>query len=428
MATMAPQTLSPLFVLTSLTLLTGSASSEQLANASAKPLAVCASDSAEAKTATAALADLDQQIARLSSAGDAAATAKALGHLLLQPCFELAAENPRQGDVTSATSSSALRTWWQAGGRAWLDSYLHGSAEGRIDPIVLPPDMLDSFVPGDARGAALPAQIAQLTCAANASEECGAEVRGYQRRAQVFFATQSRARPGSCANPEIPADPTCGIAARKRDYVAWRLCLEERRTRVPTLPLGQMRPPREGWLVVSQKPRPPSEKGCAESQAFHVASGSAAIVVTCAGRGTPPDAGTGSRKITTGVVPAAFVREALWMLMLSDRVKLRQTHAETKHLPSGMVPRWPRGGTASGSGCSEGSAHDTIISWQWWSEGQPLLSGHGNVVRDPGMAHAANLFEVLQASFSPAKPALPVPAAVLESIGESIAGSIAPAR
>jgi hypothetical protein len=32
------------------------------------------------------------------------------------------------------------------------------------------------------------------------------------------------------------------------------------------------------------------------------------------------------------------------------------------------------------------------------------------------MAHAADLIEVLQASFSSGKPALPVPASVLESI------------
>src|SRR4051812_7511009 len=68
----APRT----FSLLVLTWLTGSVAPEPLAHASAKPLAICARDSADAKAATAALADLDQRVARLTSAADAAATAK----------------------------------------------------------------------------------------------------------------------------------------------------------------------------------------------------------------------------------------------------------------------------------------------------------------------------------------------------------------
>jgi hypothetical protein len=383
-------------------------------------IAPCRPGTPEHKTATQQLDALAAVIRRVENAGDLKRAQKQLDDLLASRCFALSIEAPT-GYQTS--SRVAFRRWWDDGGQAWVGSYLEGDTRQRLPAIVVPPDVIESLVPGDADGEVPSAALAGLLCPAT-DAACGAEARGYRRRAERFFATSGqppfedclqRTRDSAARAPSI--DP-CGRSARAGDYPAWRACVAEGRPRVPVLPWGDTRGPRGGWLTIRLSDAT-AGAGCTRTRFFHVDSGSVHVVDQC-----PPAAAAGTEgparpaaHVETGQVPPGFLREALWGLLLAERFALHQVNAHRVPVPAGLMPRWPAGRAAPAiTSCGAGpSVHSPTLAWLWQDAANVVTQGAFSVApTHPGGTYAAFLVDVLIESFARTTPAVPLPPALLE--------------
>jgi hypothetical protein len=174
-----------------------------------------------------------------------------------------------------------------------------------------------------------------------------------------------------------------------------------------------VRSPRGGWLFTrndSDSVRGGENEVCQRTRAYHLDTGSAYVIASCrptagATAGQPP-----RQTVTGGLVPAALLREAVWMSMLADRVTWLQVAAHAEPVPKGLRVQWVSGERALGSGCAYGpGAHAPKIDWRWIDKDKVHGAGTYRVAFDPGHAYAAHLLAVLEATFEEGRPTESLP-------------------
>jgi hypothetical protein len=371
-----------------------------------------------------ALAALDQRIRTLKSDGDLRQAVADLRSLLGSRCFQLAAE---QGPPPEFEHPLSLHTWWEAGGQAWLTSYVDRPRLGRVDDlrehVVFPPSPRAVLALDTAPGP----NPAPLLCRL-ADENCGRETQGWAERARDAFAAtvvQNRVR-------EEDAFPVNSLALATRceaevrgdgtapDYGKWMECLAEHRVSGWALPLGHFRAPDHGWLVI--RGRRGHYEFCDELGVYDVATGAAYLAKSCSGLHLRPDgsvnfeATNATRKATVeaGRVNVPNLREAVWMILLAPRAEMVFLSADYFPIPRGMVPTAPNsdaGGRTFGS--ISWNSGQTQLSWSWLTaDGQALASGSLTWPSSYSApeAHAAHLLRIAELGLSSECPPAKLPA------------------
>ena len=151
-------------------------------------------------------------------------------------------------------------------GEIWIRSYLH-LGKGAGAEVILPPTY---WLLLTRRTSPLSKAVGPFFCPPK-ELSCGAETRSYRRRYEIFNRKRNETDGREDGEP-------CLRVAKSSSYPRWRTCLEEHRPLVPALPLGEMRAPNAGWLVLRDSV---NARGCARSRAYDVVTGSAYIVERC---------------------------------------------------------------------------------------------------------------------------------------------------
>ncbi|RKI62010.1 hypothetical protein D7X55_22490 [Corallococcus sp. AB049A] len=401
------------------------------APAQAGRIVPCAPDTADWKAAQEALSAFDARMQALPDDGEVEDARSGLQLLLSHRCFGIAREEehrePLSWDEDAATTALALKTWWRDGGKAYFASQLELGRPG-AQSIVMAPDLREVL----AREASQKHRLATLLCPAKAGE-CGAETEAWRARAEKAFRPENR-RPGTFdADPPPPTD--CMKEARRKPsrsrYKAWRECLAldpSGRNVQTVLPLGRIRAPAGGWLVI--RGRRGHYDFCDQLDAYHLATGTTYRSSSCSGLALKSDgkvdgvATNAARQssVRVGRVSPERIRELSWMLMMEPEVNDRvQVEAVRVPVPKGLRVEWPTiedgilGGVAGG--VFGGSTAQTRLIWKWFPPGgtEPL-SGTFTYPYSwaAGEDHANVLMTEAEATFQGGCPALPVPVRELD--------------
>jgi hypothetical protein len=234
--------------------------------------------------------------------------------ILSNRCFAFATENPRRPVFELGADA---KSWWERGGRAWLKSFLRPPSRW----VLVPPDVIPPIETQHLGGAS------ELECALT-DNECGLETAGWVLRADEMWTADSdqsldNALKCNSASDRLPnTDP----------YRSWRSCIEARRSRRPTLPIGRIRAPTHGWVVLQA---PSNERGrpCVDLDVFSLETGASYVLRSCAARGRA----AASRTTVVGFTSLDAVREALWMSILAPQVQVLQPEGEAHALPKDIA-------------------------------------------------------------------------------------------
>lgn len=383
----------------------------------------CEPQSAAWKTGQQALGALHERIAGLADNAPLNSTLDQFAALLSTECFRFALESPR---IPAPDTALSLKQWWGDGGYEWLATYLTlpelGLSTDLKKHVVIPPDTRRTL-----RIGAGPAHLASLLCALD-DPKCAADTRGWRARAESFLALhreREKAREGDedwklAANDGLSCEETAMSAPGALQYKAWRECVESQRPQRWTLPLGHLKAPETGWLIVSG--RRGHYSFCEAIGAFHLGTGAAYIAETCSGLvlrdGGSVDRGATKQaarsRTVAGTLRLDNVREATWALLLLKESEKLQERAESFPLPSGLTPvlagkEWK--GSIVFSGGEWMSSAQTILDWSWAPEDGAVATGEltwpnsSNGVEE----HAAGLLEVAEGTLIEGCPPSPPP-------------------
>ena len=384
----------------------------------------------EAKSATweagrQGLEALDERIKGLVDDEPVGPTLDEFAALISIECFRFALESPR---VPAPDSGLSLKQWWEDGGHAWLASYLElpelGLTTDLKKHVVVPPDTRRTL-----RIGAGPPHLAQLLCALDDST-CAADTSGWRTRAESFLSLhsvreQTRERDEQGKNTPFIHATTCAQTAAgapaELQYTAWRACLESQRPRRWVLPLGRLRAPASGWLIVWG--RRGHYSFCEAIGAYHLETGAAYIAESCSNlvlqKEGSIDRGATRRAARSRTVAGRLrldnLREAAWALLLLKEAENVQAAAEYYALPSGLTPvlvskKWDA--PSSWSGGEWMTTAQTTLQWAWVRElKEPVAAGtltwpnSSNAVEE----HTAGLLQVAEGTLIEGCPPSPPP-------------------
>ena len=364
---------------------------------------------------------------RISGLADHDSTGPALDQfaaLLSTECFRFALESPRTPEPDTALS---LRQWWADGGYTWLASYLElpelGLSTDLKTHVVVPPDTRRTL-----RTGAGSAHLAPLLCALN-DPKCAADTQGWRTRAESFLSLHRVREQEQERESDVRKDLTAhygsceDIAAKAPHalrYRAWRDCLESRRPERWTLPLGRLKAPSSGWLIVSG--RRGHYSFCEAIAAYHLETGAAYTAESCSDLVLDAGGGVDRRatqraarsRMRTGTLRLDNLREAVWALLLFKEAEEVQPHAEYHPLPNGMTPVLSSKEWESSIAFSSGewmSTAQTILDWSWVPGVGPVAAGEltwptsSNGIEE----HAAGLLDVAEGTLIEGCPPSPAP-------------------
>ncbi|MBJ6760754.1 hypothetical protein JGU66_08255 [Myxococcaceae bacterium JPH2] len=398
------------------------------------PQVPCAPDSSAWRKAREALTAYSNRLDALPEDGDTRAARLEMKSLVRLGCFALAREEragewPLEWDAPAAgvstgsrsakaareVSALALRTWWRDGGRAWLESYLE---LGRPGPhtAVIPPELREPVLTPE-RASGHP--LAALLCPAR-SGDCGTQTEVWRARAEEAFVRerkQERERSGDTATEESPEPGVprsvadCEGLARAKPaalrYMAWRYCLTDfgdLRPQRDVLPLGNLRTPTGGWLVLQGRA---DESGRGRMEVLHLGTGATYLVRAA----KEP---SGQATVVAGRTEVERLRELTWMLVLSHEVRA-DVHADVWRVPipaDFAVTWWKDGGwerTGRMSGVVGGATDQTRVAWRWFVPGVASPYSGTLVYSLPsavGEVHARNLLLAADSTFHEGCPAV----------------------
>ena len=364
--------------------------------AAPKDLRPCAPVTAEYTRAAAALEALNLEIAELAPDADPAPLIARVEKMARLRCFALLDGGP--GLDTS--SALALRTWWNDGGHQYLRSYLDLGKPGPHlvhEPPSVRRTMEAAFPPGH--------PVASLVCPP-AETGCGTETDFWAERLQKVLDRAGDEHPCVPSNAAErrrvpPSDPdACGAfvarAPRRQRFRRFTECLAQAAPTPKSVPLGRLRAPAEGWLVVSGR------RGhygfCDEVRAFDLATGAAFRVASCGGlfrrEGGAVDHRATDRgrkvEIEIGQVSREAIRRSAWTLLLLDALEPEQREGFSVALPDSTAPilapssRQPPDPNFGRSTCFGGtfSSDQTTLSWRVDRNGLLLGAGKLTYPRD----------------------------------------------
>jgi hypothetical protein len=384
----------------------------------------CESESLAWKAGQQALGALHERITALADGDPPGPALDQFAALLSTDCFRFALESPRMPAPDTALS---LKQWWADGGYDWLASYLElpelGVSTDLKKHVVVPPDTRRTL-----RVGAGPAHLAPLLCALD-DLKCAADTRGWRRRAESFLSLHrvredDRERDEDLKKALARDAGSCEeIAARAPaalQYRGWRDCLESQRPTRWTLPLGPLKTPTSGWLIVSG--RRGHYSFCEAIGAYHLGTGAAYIAESCSDlvlrEEGSVDRGATQRaarsRTVTGTLRLDNLREAAWALLVLKEAEDVQARAEFYPLPSGLTPvlaakEWDGPIAFSGGGWM--TSAQTTLDWSWVPQDGPVATGEltwpnsSNGVEE----HAAGLLDVAEGTLIEGCPPSPPP-------------------
>jgi hypothetical protein len=375
-------------------------------------VAACDRESAEGMRASAAIRAFATRLEATPPGADPAPLAAAWRELLRDPCLDLA----REQGVPSVTTALAMRAWWDASGEAWLHSIV-GAGREVLVPAEMPTELSLESAPADHA-------LRPLLCPA-ADAACGRETEGWRIRAEQSFLHHARDHRDE---PFFEGQRReCLAHARRGDaddrYLAWLRCAITTLPERVTFPIGGLRAPDHGWLVM--RGRRGHYQWCEEVRAYDLATGAAYVAEQCgalfritggATRPVPPDT---APRATVGRLPVENLREAAWMIFTSGSLERRRAETQRLEVPEGIERRFREGLLGvHGYGGGTGYAHSgqTRIAWAWVDGASTLMQGD-LTWPDSGEApedHADNLLRIAEAALEPgcAPAALPAGLAI----------------
>jgi hypothetical protein len=224
-----------------------------------------------------ALDGLDGDIRKLAPGADPAPLARRVRSLGEQACFRI-----RGGLVVDAKSGLALRIWWEDGGQSAVAAAL--SLGGKEPYVWVAPDVRRALTRETSPGH----RLSSLLCPAD-DRSCGRETDGWRLRAEAALERAARVRnlesegiretlvdwkrPGRPTSDDCPA--YARQAPRRRQLARYQHCLDVTATRSPAFPIGRVKKPTAGWLVVSG--RRGHYDFCDELRAFDLGPGEARV-------------------------------------------------------------------------------------------------------------------------------------------------------
>lgn len=378
----------------------------------------CAANTPESRQATAALKQLGDKIEVLPPDRDPAPLVKQLEQLLESRCFRIA-----RGELSGQFDSGlSLTTWWKDGGQDWLSSVLSGSRE-----LVLPPEARATLALDGKPGQPL----ATVLCAL-ADPTCGLETGGWVARAEAALAARAQAAAAArqkeaaagAGEPRAPRSPAdCAARVQKvppdKRYQKWHACIEEFHPKQAALPLGRVRAPGRGFLVL--RGRRGHYSFCDEIRAYDLASGAAYVASSCSGLALGGDGSVdGARtdsgrraQLVTGQLPVDNLREAAWMALLVSKIE-NNKHVESFQVP---VPADIKLQLPIDEGMVTGMSMDSMwftsaqtqLSWTWL-DGERVL-GRGTLTwpdsSEAAADYAVELLRIAEAGLKPGCPQSP---------------------
>lgn len=395
----------------------------------AEEIRPCDPKGAAYAAARADLDAIDAAIKNLAPAADFAALVSRITDLTRRPCFEL------MGAISgSPTSALSLQTYWNDGGYSRLLGYLELGKRTRV--LWVEPSFRRALTsetnPTD--------RLRGLLCPA-ADQACAAETRGWEIRAKATFLRAAKieaevrksearewdhrhARTGRAAND---CEGIAKGAPASERFIRFRDCLEDEPDKRVALPIGHLRAPLQGWLVISG--RRGHYHFCDDTRAYDLATGSAFRVGTCSSLALLPGGAVDHRAtddgrlpvVEMGRLPAEALREATWALLLMDEVdKEVRVEGWGRPVPTGIriaalgdhagAFHWSGGSFTTSSG-------DTELAWSYL-DSEEVKSGtltwpeeRNNPERD----HALTLLKVAEAGFAPGCPAAPPPLSSIDA-------------
>ena len=374
------------------------------------------------QAAEAALAALDLLMSDSNKEADVQTLRDAVAALVAGPCFKAVPSWPRPAD-SPFMSVEALRHFWSQGGRDAFAQFLvvDSSSLGRVRSF---PTVRESM----STHPALVALQGGVDCSVE-DADCAKRAEHLREKAQsALDALPGPARPG-----QQPGLPACNRDARamrpELRWEAWVRCAEASAPRRSMLPLGLLRVPAEGWLVLHG--RRGHYNFCDEVRVYDLTEGSAYVVSQCGSRFSTERKGLSdaqgehpTRVHQAGQADVQKMRELLWMMLVAPAVRDDVLEAPTAaDLPAEVVPQaWDRsvlqGPTVVGSHGSD----ETELSWSWVVSSQTRASG---TIRWPtdrarrGFAHAAALLRAFEETFVSGCPARELPASWSDGLPES---------
>jgi hypothetical protein len=350
-------------------------------------------DGPERQAARAAWGDLGTRIGSLDDAADPKPLTDELTNLLTTECFRLSGQAPH--DALSFDSAIALRTWWNDGGSDWTESFL---AQGEQRVLVVPPSPRRTAT----KQIGKKHPLASLVCA-DSDASCAQDTTGWSRRATRALELRAIGQHGSWAkNAETCEKDALGEKAVNKRFLGWESCMDEATLRRTALPLGRIKAPVDGWIVVEGARR------CGDLRAYDLASGATYIVNDRCGR-------AGSPTVKVGRVPVSALREAAWMILvapLADKsVRVESSRYEVpKLIPIVQPASFGFSITTHCGGCGVSGARQ----WSWMRDRGGALKGqasgviHPTAPCDDAEDHAAELLAIVDDSFeegcAPAAP------------------------
>lgn len=397
---------------------------EPPANIDARDLP-CAQDSPDLADATAWLDALDRQIRSLKpKPGDSHTAAnEALIALSRHRCMLLS----RVGaDELRAEAAPALIDFWDNDGKFWIESQLNMARGRRLQ---YPPPMRKVMAIETRPGHPATSLLCSLS-----DPTCGKETTGWWQRAEASFRLKAAPIPrinrtqGPFAQVPLTEkdcrDEAIALPAAER-YATWQRCAGELRSYGFAMPLGRVRAPTSGWLVV--RGRRGHYSYCDEVRMYSLATGATYISQSCsllmlliAGDGTPAR----NRQVVRGSVPVDNIREVAWMLLQVEESIEDFTGRNYFTVPAGIEPMdGPDNPFLSGRPRTSrwASSDQTTLAWALTdATGEHLVSGKatwpGN--RDGGPNdYAIELLQIAEAGFMPGCPAEKPPEDI--GLGES---------
>ncbi len=356
----------------------------------------------------------DVETAMQDSRAPLSAIEERLEALRQTPCFALAALDD---DPTPFATTGVARAWWEEGGHEWASEFLsYGS--GYRDELVLAPSRRSTLA---LEAASQDDPLRSLLCP-EADESCGRETAGWTIRAEQAFhdhaREQSAERDRQDEDDEDDEDEPrldCGAEAREEAlgerYGAFRGCVAERRPLHSAMPVGRMRAPTRGWLVIRGRRghyhfRDGLSAYDLATGAAYVASSDSALVLRDDGS-VDGDATDAARRVTgeAGRLSVDAVRELAWMLFLAGRVEERFADVTTVALPRGIPLRSHDDASSFGGLSASGSfsSAQTELDWVWVEGGRVQLSGQLTWPESSVAAndHAVQLLRIAEATFAP---------------------------
>lgn len=388
----------------------------------------CETGSADLAEATLQLEALDALIRNLRPADDPKSANDALAALVGHHCMALAMSDLDAGSLR-AERAVALVDFWRSGGETWIRSRLEQAAT----PVAAFPPPMRKVVAKETRNGQL---VDELLCPL-ADTNCGSESAGWWLRAEARFRDLAvqvgpgfKPRPPDNGNmiptdllqPRFPTEKECRDQALEQPvagrYAFWDLCVRANRKVGFVMPLGSLRAPTSGWLIVL------GVRGhygaCSEIRMYSLASGAAFVRQDCnrlvqlgeRDRAGPDAPLVPNPRMASGFMATDNLRELAWMLLLQGESVEGYVKSDVYGMPPGIDPvsGVVQGDRARDMGRKPRivSSGSTVLDWVLVdAHGEGLASGAlqwpGDVLGGPG-GHAAELLRIAEAGFASGCP------------------------